>query len=993
VTRAAQERLWLLEELNPGSPLNVVAAAVELPPGADLPRLEAAFGRVLEERPDLRTSYAWLAEGLHGEARPAHVAVESLPGDGDVHALAAREALRPLDLTSGSLLRAGVAARPDGTAVLVVSAHAIACGEGTLRGLCADVVALATGGSAAAAVPAAPAEPTGAAGYWQARLAGAPAVDLPADRQRPGMQSFAITTVSLPVDRGVRAALHDLAGREGVSLEAVAVAAASLFVERHTGIADVVLAVGDRTSPLLARVELDLDATVASVVGSVQAELDTAAAQALAFDRLVELLEPERDLSRAPLAQVFVSADVQRSGAAVAFGGSVYDLEIALRDDGADAVIRVAASSDLFDRETAEEFARRYATLLDAMAREPRARVLALPFLDDAERAELERWNATETPFPQACLHALVAEQAARTPDRIAVEDEAESMTYRELETRASALAAQLAELGIGRGSLVGLCVPRTARLLVGLLGILKTGAAYVPVDPSYPAARVALMLDDADAPVIVSDRSVTANLPASASILFLDDLDAEAGAFDADGEPEDAAYVIYTSGSTGRPKGVRVPHRAVVNLLWAMRREPGLATDGVVVNLTTYAFDLSVPDLYLPLVLGAKLVVASADVAAEPDRLAALLDRSDATLVQATPTTWQMLVDAGWRGSSRLRVACGGEAVPAQLVTALRDRSESAWHMYGPTETCVWSSIAQLEVGDGPPSLGGPIANTRFSIVDGHGRIVPTGIPGELVIGGAGVAHGYHARPELTAERFVDDPSRPGAVAYRTGDLVRRRRDGSLDFLGRADGQVKLRGFRIELGEIETMLCSHPSIAQAVVTKHDDPVTGPRLVAYVVPTSGSPDVPALRDRLRESLPEYMVPGSFVALDELPRTTNGKIDRGALTQRTGDALVASPAFVEPRTPIERLLAGVWCDVLGLDRVGVADDFFELGGNSLLLARVNARLGRTLGVRLPLRRLFELRTLGAVAAEVVGSLAEDADAAGELLDALEAEVPA
>jgi acyl-CoA synthetase (AMP-forming)/AMP-acid ligase II len=355
---------------------------------------------------------------------------------------------------------------------------------------------------------------------------------------------------------------------------------------------------------------------------------------------------------------------------------------------------------------------------------------------------------------------------------------------------------------------------------------------------------------------------------------------------------------------------------------------------------------------------------------------------------MQATPTTWRMLVDSGWQGLARLRIACGGEGVPADLVTKLCDRAESVWHMYGPTETTVWSSIAQLRPSDAAPTLGGPIANTRFAVVDGEGRLLPTGISGELVIGGDGVARGYHDRPALTAERFVDDPTAPGSRAYRTGDLVRRRNDGMLEFLGRLDHQVKLRGFRIELGEIEAALCRHPAIGQAIVVRREDEPGDPRLAAYLVTEDEPPSAAELRRHLLASLPQYMVPAQFVRLEGLPLTSNGKVDRNALPAPDGATTRKRPAFVPPRTPVEELVAEAWRDLLGAPRIGAFDDFFELGGNSLLLARVNSRLAHTVGLRLPLRRLFELPVLADLAAELAGRLAEANNDDGDLARLLE-----
>ena len=630
-----------------------------------------------------------------------------------------------------------------------------------------------------------------------------------------------------------------------------------------------------------------------------------------------------------------------------------------------------------------------YETLLAGIAADPSRTIGATPLLTDDERRELvAEWNRTDRPVDERCLHELVAEQAVRTPDRVAVEGSGRSYTYAELDDRASRLAQHLHGLGVRQGTLVGVCLERVPETMVALLGILKTGAAYVPVDPAYPAERRAYMVADAEAPVIVTQESLLEELAAQDGTLVCIDRDwptiSEETPFATDGRvASDAlAYVIYTSGSTGRPKGVEIRHRSVVNLLTSMAEHPGVDEGDVVVNVTTPAFDLSVPDLYLPLVRGATLVVAPKEHTQDPGRLAALLDRCGATLMQATPTTWRMLVDAGWEGKHDLKIVCGGEALPRSLANELVERGASLWHMYGPTETTVWSSIMQLGRGNGSPPIGGPIANTRFYVVDDHLEPVPIGVAGELLIGGAGVARGYRNRPELTAEKFFDDPFvDDGTRLYRTGDKMRRRADGTLEFLGRLDNQVKLHGYRIELGEIEAALDAHPDVRQSVVVIQEDGMGGSRLVAYVVGGEGAePAIPDLRRQLAASVPAYAVPSSFVRLDALPLTANGKVDLKALPRPDGGRSDLASSYVAPRTPTEEALAAVWSDLLQVDRVGADDDFFELGGHSLLAVKMVARIRDTLGVELFLPTVFEHATLAALAEKVTAALLADS---GEL----------
>jgi amino acid adenylation domain-containing protein len=443
--------------------------------------------------------------------------------------------------------------------------------------------------------------------------------------------------------------------------------------------------------------------------------------------------------------------------------------------------------------------------------------------------------------------------------------------------------------------------------------------------------------------------------------------------------DPAQPAYVIYTSGSTGQPKGVKIAHRSVANLIAHMRHQPGLTDHDVVANITTPAFDLSVPDWYLTLTTGARLAIIPREATADGVELGDWLARTGATFMQATPTTWQLLVDGGWAGSGQMKIVCGGEALPPGLVDELLRRGASLWHMYGPTETTVWSSILRLEHGGGPPPLGGPIANTRFYVVDGHGHPVPIGVPGELLIAGAGVALGYHERPQLTAEKFVPDPFRApaGGLLYRTGDRVRWRPGGTLEFLGRIDHQVKLRGFRIELGEVEAVLASHPSVGAAAVVVREIGPGDQRLVAYLVAGESEPDHDELRRLVRTKLPPFMVPSAFATLESFPVNANGKLDRAALPLPTAAGSRAGSASAPPQTPVQEALAGIWREVLAIDQLGIDDDFFDLGGHSLLAVKMLARVQDALGVQLYLGNLFERSTIRELSELVMLELLSDA----------------
>jgi amino acid adenylation domain-containing protein len=590
---------------------------------------------------------------------------------------------------------------------------------------------------------------------------------------------------------------------------------------------------------------------------------------------------------------------------------------------------------------------------------------------DPAAARMLFEWNATDAPFPDRCLHELVAERAALAPGAVAVIGGADGarLTYGELERRANKLARHLQSLGVGPETLVGIAVSRSPAMVVGLLGILKAGGAYVPIDPTYPQDRVAYMLENAEAPVVVTEDALVDRLPlGGARVVRIDSdwpqIDSGDDTAPASGAgSENLAYVIYTSGSTGNPKGVQIPHRALVNFVTTMGRQPGLSADDALLAVTTLSFDIAGLELYLPLVTGARVVIATQEQTADPQALARLIDEHEVTTMQATPTTWRMLVDSGWRGRAGFKALCGGEALPLALSDALVERELELWNMYGPTETTIWSTTKRIETRGEPLTIGRPIANTTLYVLDEELSPVEVGTPGELHIGGAGLARGYRGRPDLTDERFLPHPflDEPDARIYKTGDLVRYRADGEVEYIGRLDHQVKVRGFRIELGEIETVLSRHPHVRDAVAVAREDTPGDARIVAYVRQTDGQTAAAELREHAAASLPPYMVPSVVVTLDEYPLTPNGKIDRKALPAPVYERS-AAVEYVAPRTKTERKLVKIWQDELGVERIGISDDFFDFGATSIVAARVIAEIQRRLGRGIALTPIFEARTI-------------------------------
>lgn len=857
--------------------------------------------------------------------------------------------------------------------------------------------------------------------YWRRQLASLEPLELPLDHPRPAVQAFTGASVSMVLPRAALEGLERVAQASGSTRFMALLAVFVAVLARYSGQTDLAVGtpisnrnaleleqlVGFFLNTLVLRVDCAGDPSFAELLERVRrTTLEAYAHQDLPFERIVQELNPPRDLSRSPLFQVlFVQLDQALSahskGPAVtdsirtgelAVSAEMFDRDVeeALRHDLVEATqydleayvgeiddglfIRFIYNVDLFEAESMQRMLGHFQEVLDRSVHTAERRMSELTVMGDKERCLLlDEWNATRCEYPQQSVHELICAQAARTPQAEAVVAADGALTYAQLDTRVAALSARLVDLGIGVGDRVGVCVERSLDLPVSVLGVMASGGAYVPLDPGFPEDRLRYMAQDAGLSLVVTQGRLAREWPGQ----LLLDLDAEgerlwSGAHrgpTVEVSPHDLAYLMYTSGSTGRPKGVCIEHGALVNFLWSMRERPGLSAADVLVSVTTYSFDIFGLELYLPLVLGARVVIASREVAMDGVELARLLESSAATVLQATPATWRMLLESGWRGRGQLKALCGGEALAPALAAELMGRVGSLWNLYGPTEATIWSTLEEV----GEPSIGStvsigrPIGNTRAYVLDGELQPVPVGVAGELWIGGSGLARGYWERPELTAERFVAEPfvDQPGARMYRTGDLVRWRRDGRLEHLGRLDQQVKVHGYRIELGEVETVLGEHQGVNQAIVVSRG--LAGEtRLVAYVV---GEEREARLLDAyVRERLPGYMVPSAWMFLDELPLTPNGKVDRRALPLPDMVGLGAVE-YVAPRSQMERTVAEAWCQVLGLDRVGVHDGFFDLGGHSLQLTALRARLETVIGRRMPMADLFRFPTVEAFAASL------------------------
>jgi amino acid adenylation domain-containing protein len=849
-------------------------------------------------------------------------------------------------------------------------------------------------------------------GYWQQQLQGPlPVLELPSDRPRPAIQTYRGATATFQLNPEVAGWLKHFSQQQGGTLFMTLLAAFQVLLYRYTDQVD--LCVG---TAIATRREQDLESLVGFLVNTVVLRTDLAGHPSfcelmdrvktvvwgafnhadLPFHLLVEKLRPERDLAHTPLFQVmFVLenapiAPIQQPELSLQLlempvATAKFDLNLSMREMDQSLVGKFEYNADLFDAATITRMVGHFQTLLAGIAANPQASITQLPLLTPAERQQLlVEWNHTQVEYPQQFgVHHLFENQVEKTPDAVAVTSGNRALTYRQLNQQANQLAHQLMRLGVKPEVLVGICVERSLEMVIGLLGILKAGGAYVPLDPTYPAERLAFMMSDAQVPVLLTTESLIARLPQhSASVVCLDTAQATL-ASELDENPdsgvqfEHLAYVIYTSGSTGQPKGTLIPHRGLVNYLsWCTQAYAVDEGSGAPVN-SALGFDATITSLFSPLLAGRTVVLLSDGH--ELDALSTVLrSQPDFSLVKITPAHLEILnhqlSDLSANGHTRSLII-GGEALFAHHLSVWRTRAPSTRliNEYGPTETVVGCCV--YEVSPQTPELGAipigrPIANTQLYLLDQHQQPVPIGIPGELHIGGAGVARGYLNRPDLTAAKFIPHPfsDRPGERLYKTGDLARYRPDGTLEYLGRIDDQVKIRGFRIELGEIETALTQHPQIREAVVMMREDQPGNQRLVAYLVPIPFQTlDLTPshMRRYVQATLPAYMVPAAFVILDALPLTPNGKVDRRTLPL---PEVVAQTdvTYVMPQTEAERRIAEIWQALLQVDRVGIHDNFFDLGGHSLLLIQVQARLQELFAETIPIVELFKYPSIHALA---------------------------
>ncbi|MET0398838.1 MAG: amino acid adenylation domain-containing protein, partial [Longimicrobiaceae bacterium] len=1034
----AQRRLWFVSRMEEAAAAYNVPVAVRLRGSLDARVLRRALAEVVRRHEALRTTFrARDGEPVQVVAPPAPLPLPlldltALPETGReaaLRTLVRAAARRPFDLEAGPLFRAALVRLGAEEHALLCEVHHIVSDGWSIGVLFRELGVLhgAFGRGEPSPLEELPVqygdwahwqlerlsgealEPQLA--WWREQLAGTPTLlELPTDRPRPAVRSWRGASLPVKLPAELRERLEAVARAEGATLFMVLLAGFQALLGKYADQEDLVVGspfaersrpevegvIGFFVNTLALRGDLSGDPGFGELVGRVRrGTLGAYRHGEVPFERLVEELGVERSLGHNPLVQnVFTLRDAAGGGLRlpgietreieVGPGAAKFDLVMELRAAEGGLEGEIVYAAELFEAATIARLAGHYRTLLEGAAADPGRRLSQLPLLGRAERRQvLVDFGGTAAPPPDdRCVHVLFAEQAERTPEATALLAGEQRVSYAELTARAERMARLLRGQGVGAERRVALFMERGVELVVSLLGVLRAGGCYVPVDPEYPSERVAYLLRDSGAAVVLTQASLRARLPATgARVLEVDGLD-EGGPPDAapagvEVDPAQLAYVIYTSGSTGTPKGVGIPHRALARHMAWMQRVHPIAGGDRVLQKTSVAFDASVWEFHAPLLAGATLVLAPPGVQGDPAALARAVARERITILQVVPSLLGALLESGaLEGFTSLRrLFCGGEALPAAMAARARAILDAeVVNLYGPTEVCI-DSVTHAYAGGGAGAtvpIGRPVDHVRARVLERSGEPVPVGIPGELYLGGAQLARGYLGRPELTAETFVPDPfsGEAGERLYRTGDRVRWLADGTLEFLGRADQQVKIRGFRIEPGEVEAALVALPGVAGAVVEVRED-AGEKRLVGYVVPADPALTTGAVREALRAGLPEYMVPSAFVLLDALPTTPSGKVDRRALPAPGWEH--AAGAYAAPRTPTEELLAGIWAEVLGHGRVGVDEDFFALGGHSLLAMRVQFRVERCFGVEVPLRALFETPTVAGLARHVETAL--------------------
>ena len=1046
----AQERLWFLDQLEPDSAGYNIPGALRISGELNVSILEQSFTHIIERHENLRTVFK-TENGkpiqIIKDPEYFHIPVINLSNETDKDALAKQlaiaEATAPFNLSQGPLLRAKLIKLSENEHILIINMHHI-ISDGWSIGILIRELGQVLNSLIKGKQPELQPLPVQYAdfsvwqrqwleagelerqlSYWKEQLQDSPdLLHLPIDYTRPPVQTYNGSTINFNIPENLTTGINNISRKHGCTTFMTLLSAFNVILHKLTGENDISIGspianrnrkeieglIGFFVNTLVLRSKINDKLSFVEFLNQVkQTTLLSYEHQDTPFEKLVEAISPERDMSYSPLFQVMMILQ-NNPAAAIDLGdvkiapfeieSEIAKFDLTLNLEEADNILHanIEYNTDLFKPDTISRIIKYYLKVLETITENNEINISDIELIDDEEKHKLlVEWNDTKSDYPQdKCIHQLFEEQVEKTPDNIAVIFEDKQLTYRELNEKANQLAHYLRNIGVARNQIVGLCLERSLEMIISLLGILKTGCTYIPLEPEYPEERLTYMLQDSGTKVLITREHLLKKFSeADLETICLDKDFEKIEKEDSHNLPtninsDSLAYVMYTSGSTGKPKGVQIEHRAVSNFLWSMSKTPGFNEKDKLLSVTTFCFDISVLELCLPLINGGEVHILRKEDIVDIPRLRKNIETYKPTIMQATPVIWNMLTESGWKNNTNTKILCGGEAFPESLKLSLLNYSQEIWNMFGPTETTIWSMISRVEK-NRSVNIGKPIANTQVYILNNNLKIVPIGVAGELFIGGDGLSRGYLNRPELTAEKFVSHPfdnSPPlekgaGGInkrMYRTGDLARWLPDGNIEYLGRIDNQVKIRGFRIECGEIENALLQHENIKESLVVPYKEEGKENILVAYIVlkNTENSIGSSDLREILKNQLPDYMIPSNFVQLDKLPLNSNGKVDRKALP-KPDKTLSGSREYVAPKNETEEKLVKIWSEILKIEKIGIHDNFFELGGHSLLATQVISRIRETFNSEIPVRALFESPTIEGLAkslSQAVQTIAPD-----------------
>ncbi|MCI5119714.1 MAG: amino acid adenylation domain-containing protein [Candidatus Electrothrix sp. AUS4] len=1026
-----QEQFWLINKLQPDNPAYNIPSLFCLKGDLNIEALVKSLTEIIFRHDVFRTTFSREKNQLHQVvAQNAELFFQTV----ELHHFSKKdqneqaryhirkEVTTPFDLTNGPLFRTTLFCSGKQEYILLFVIHHIIVDLHSKELFSSELSALYSAFASGNSLPL-PTSPTNRykdfslwqhnwlkekqckvmTDYWQKTLKDHSGyLNLPTDRPRPPAQTISGNAVPFQLSQSFSGTLKEFSRTKNTGLFLTLLTVYYILLYRYTDQKDIIAGVpftnrrqehhkdimGCFVNILPIAVTVSPEQRFEDILQQVRmAMLGAHRNQELPYDLIVRKLQPKRDASFNPFFQTGFTFeppmelsldDVEVKSQKIHNQGAQLDLFFTLWEEDEEIHGLIEFNSSLFEEATITRLVGNYQTLLQEIMIHQDRSINSLNILTDHEKyQQLVQWNTTAAAVPEEpLLHTLFERQTEKTPNAPAVLFKNEQLTYQQLNSRANQLAHYLHSQGVRPGAFVGIYMERSLDMLVALFAILKAGGSYVPLDPAFPQDRTAFMLEDTCLKLLLTESKIANQLPAPDINKILIDTDwASINSqplhnLNTAISPDNLAYIIYTSGSTGKPKGVQVPHKAVVNFLCSMSRTPGLTAKDTLLAVTTLSFDISVLELFLPLAIGGKTVIASRQTASDGEQLRDLLHTSKATVMQATPTTWYLLMAAGWQGARDFKILCGGELLSREMASKLNQRSQNVWNMYGPTETTVWSTCYKISTEDSRIPIGKPIANTQIYIVNRDNQPNPVGVAGEMLIGGAGVTCGYLNRPDLTGEKFIQNIFNKESSRhklYKTGDLARYLPDGSIEVLGRMDNQIKLRGYRIELGEIEAVLENHPAVKQAATIVREDDPGDKRLTAYIALNNDETFTEReLRQYLRSKLPEYMVPSIFIQIKEMPLTLNGKIDRRALPEPAQKRAYLADNFVPPETETEKNISQLWCEILKIDKVGTQDKFFDIGGNSLLSVRLIDLLEKQTGIALPIVKFYQYPTIETLA---------------------------